>query len=953
MFDRLLKPKWLHPDPRKRQAALESGNVPAEALAAVAREDSDVVVRCCAIRRVDDLKLLTELLRGDSPGPVREAVEQRHRELLVTPLDQAPPLDARLASLRDEASSELCGFLARNAVAVEIRSAALERVRDTRLLSEVAVEDPVASVRRQALERIDDPEGWEIVSRNARNKDKQLSRSARERLEAHRLAAAERAAAEEICRELEALLAEPLRPDSQARFQHLRGQWDRLATAQGAELAERYTRLGTEAAARIEQYEKRMQARRALCTELESLLEQLQQGREDTEGFQAGLEEQLEDLQQRWQAAPAEAAADDPLDQRFGEVRQRLREGLVRLGRDRVRVDKLRELVGKARGMFETVERLDENRIKQLQQRWSELDKPETPQLAQGLQQTFDNVLYELRDRLNQQIKQRKKALEEAEQNLPDLREALKQGELERALSLRDRITHRLKRSKGVADQRRNTLQQELGAMYERLEELRQWRHWGSGHAREQLCSEIEELIESPLSPDEIATKVRTARKAWQRIDHAEGPAQEALWQRFDQACTRAYEPFQQERKKQEEILNQHLEQKQQLCSELDAFERSTDWEQVDWREADQYVHKAREKWRRIGAVPRKAGKALEKRYREVLERLEAHLNPEREREQKRRRLLISRVEELAGSADLRAASREVKGLQEQWKPTVPLPRKEEQALWLEFRKACDAVFNQLREERDAADAQRQANLERKQAICTELEGLLDQPDTGFREIHKRFDETSETWSEIGEIPRKQEAAVEARYERIKARLSARQQEEKQAAEQTRLHNIRDHAELCDRLEQALLDPAVAPDDRQALLTRTEQAWQDLPALEAEQAGPLQRRFELAAKALGGDAEAERSLRQALEENLQERLQLCLQLEVAAGVESPPEYADARMEYQVSLLSEALHQKFDQTRSREQQLRELRIAWQLAGAVEPRARPMLDARYARIFETDA
>ena len=144
------------------------------------------------------------------------------------------------------------------------------------------------------------------------------------------------------------------------------------------------------------------------------------------------------------------------------------------------------------------------------------------------------------------------------------------------------------------------------------------------------MCEEIEELIDSPLTPDEIALKVRTARKAWQRIDHAEGPADEAHWQRFDQACTRAYEPYQQERKKQEEILDQHLAQKQQLCNELDAYERDTDWEQVDWREADQHVHKAREKWRRIGPVPRKAGKTLEKEYRAVLERLDSHLTPER-----------------------------------------------------------------------------------------------------------------------------------------------------------------------------------------------------------------------------------------------------------------------------------------------------------------------------------
>ena len=954
MFDRLLKPKWQHPDPRKRQAAVESGNVPREALAAMVREDSDPDVRCCAIKRVDDLALLTQLMRSAPPSRIREAAEQRQQVLLAAPLDQAPSLDVRLKCLTEGTSPSLCDYLARNAVAVEIRSAALEQVTDTRLLSTVAVEDSVASVRRLALERIDDPEGWEVVSRNARNKDKQLSRAARDRLEAYRQAEADRETAQQICNELEALLAaDSLKPDSQARFQRLGGQWERLVSPLASELTSRYAQTHQQVAARITQFEAQLQERRSICTELETLYERLEQGQEDQASFQAGLEEQLQGLKQRWQVSAATDADDDPLSHRFSELQRQLHDGLQRLSRDRARIGKLRELIDKGQAALADPERLDDQRIKQLQQRWSERDKPETPQLTEALQTEFDGVLHELRQGLNQQIKQRKKALEEADKMLPELTEALTQGELERALSLRDRIGHRLKRSKGVADQRRNDLQQALNGMHDRLQELRQWRHWGSGHAREQLCDEIEELIDSPLSPDEIALKVRTARKAWQRIDHAEGPADEALWQRFDQACTRAYEPYQQERKKQEEILDQHLAQKQQLCGELDSYERAADWGQVDWREVDQHVHRAREKWRRIGPVPRKAGKALEKEYRAVLERLEAHLAPEREREFRRRKLLISRVEELARSSDLRAASREVKELQEQWKPTVPLPRKEEQALWVEFRQACDAVFNQLREERDAADAQRQANLERKQAFCEELESMLGQPDKGFREIHKRFDETAEAWSEIGEIPRKQEAAIEARYERIKEQLALRQQQEKQAAEQARVQNIREHAELCARLEQAVLDPGLEAADRQSLLEQTEQVRQGLPELDMEHAKPLQARFELAARAMTGDAEAIRALQQALEDNLQLRLQLCLQLEVAAGIESPPEYADARMEYQVSLLSNAMQQKFEQTKSRYEQLRDLQIAWLQAGPVAAEDRPMLDARFERVLQANA
>ena len=65
MFTRLFKPKWEHPDPRIRAQALESGDVPPEVLAKVAREDQDPSVRRCAVQHLGDLELLTSLLASE------------------------------------------------------------------------------------------------------------------------------------------------------------------------------------------------------------------------------------------------------------------------------------------------------------------------------------------------------------------------------------------------------------------------------------------------------------------------------------------------------------------------------------------------------------------------------------------------------------------------------------------------------------------------------------------------------------------------------------------------------------------------------------------------------------------------------------------------------------------------------------------------------------------------
>ena len=543
------------------------------------------------------------------------------------------------------------------------------------------------------------------------------------------------------------------------------------------------------------------------------------------------------------------------------------------------------------------------------------------------------------------QIQQRKQALEEAGQFVVELEQTLQKGELEHALSLRDRIRHRLKTARGIDEPKRAALQRRLHAMQPRLETLRDWRHWGSGQSRERLCDEIEALPDAALDAADIAARVRTAREAWKHIDRAEGPATEALWQRFDAACTRAYAPFQEQRREQMAQLEAHHEQKQALCAELEALARDTDWKTVDWSEADRGVRSLQQRWRRIGPVPRKAARSVEQRYRNALDSLETHLGRERERELRRRRALVARVEALADAADPRAAGEEVKQAQKDWKPTVQADRRTEQALWQQFRTACDAVFQRISAERDATVRELESNLQRKQALCGELDTLLGDAHADIRAVTRRVAELDDAWLATGAVPRKAEQGVAARYKSLQKRFAQRQQQAAQAAAQRELEGTGARARLCERLESGALAGGMAEPERQALLDETEQAWQALAPLDDACEAALRERFVLAGRALTGDAQARQTLETGLEKNLKRRLELCLQMEIEAGIDSPPEYADARMQLQVSRLEDAFkHRQEDSSGGR---LRALQMAWYQAGPVPVAEMPALEARFAR------
>ena len=93
----------------------------------------------------------------------------------------------------------------------------------------------------------------------------------------------------------------------------------------------------------------------------------------------------------------------------------------------------------------------------------------------------------------------------------------------------------------------------------------------------------------------------------------------------------------------------------------------------------------------------------------------------------------------------------------------------------------------------------------------------------------------------------------------------------------------------------------------------------------------------------GGAVKA--ALLQGLAENLARRQELCLRMEIAAGVESPPEFQQARMEFQANRLAEAIgHGEADPVG----ELEDLQRAWHLSGCGPNKEDEALQARVAAV-----
>jgi phosphoserine phosphatase len=158
---------------------------------------------------------------------------------------------------------------------------------------------------------------------------------------------------------------------------------------------------------------------------------------------------------------------------------------------------------------------------------------------------------------------------------------------------------------------------------------------------------------------------------------------------------------------------------------------------------------------------------------------------------------------------------------------------------------------------------------------------------------------------------------------------------------QAQLEQLQKKAGYCMEVEQLLEypDPAVA----RSSLEMLEKRWTEVLPLKDEATElAIQMRYEKAKCALLAGGEQRDQLVSELRVNLDHRKELCLRMEILAGVESPPEVHQARLEFQVNRLAEAIGQGSEDTVGK---MAEIQREWYLSGGAPANQEKILQGRF--------
>lgn len=283
--------------------------------------------------------------------------------------------------------------------------------------------------------------------------------------------------------------------------------------------------------------------------------------------------------------------------------------------------------------------------------------------------------------------------------------------------------------------------------------------------AKLELCVKAEELIAKERIKDAVH-ELNELHHEFKHIGPVPKEEQEAVWQRFKAASDAIYAKRDAFLVDLQQELKQNLDAKAKVEEEVIAFASFSSDRIKDWNQKTKEILEIQKRWDAIGGVPRNKSKELNKKFWSAFKsffnnknQFFKKLDEARGINLKAKQDLVARAIELKSSDDWARTSQELKELQSKWKEIGPVPEKQREKIYKEFKEACDYFFGQRREILEKADHDQEDNLKLKEAIIAELQnvgvggGTLEK----LHELQNRF-------NEIGFVPKNVMASVKSRF---------------------------------------------------------------------------------------------------------------------------------------------------------------------------------------------
>lgn len=287
--------------------------------------------------------------------------------------------------------------------------------------------------------------------------------------------------------------------------------------------------------------------------------------------------------------------------------------------------------------------------------------------------------------------------------------------------------------------------------------------------AKQLVIEDLKALLEKDEDVSTTLPAFREIQDRWREIGIVPIQNFRDLNNTYQLYVEQFYDKLQINRELRDLDFKKNLEIKTELCQKAEQLS-----EDENVVEAFKELQKLHDSWKDLGPVAKqyreeiwerfKAATALvNKKYQSYFEELKG----EQEANLAAKVALCEKLEavvsqEITDSKLWNSISKEIEGIQAEWKKIGYATKKENQKIYDRFRASCDKFYERKREFYTSFKEDLEANYLKKVSLCEEAEQL--KLSTEWKKATDQFIALQKKWKETGAVPRKQSDAIWKRF---------------------------------------------------------------------------------------------------------------------------------------------------------------------------------------------
>ncbi|MDM8518225.1 DUF349 domain-containing protein, partial [Desulfobacterales bacterium HSG16] len=186
----------------------------------------------------------------------------------------------------------------------------------------------------------------------------------------------------------------------------------------------------------------------------------------------------------------------------------------------------------------------------------------------------------------------------------------------------------------------------------------------------------------------------------------------------------------------------------------------------INWKETGDKIKVIQAAYNKIGTLPKALESELRNKFSDVCNAVFEkrrdffqNLDDSRKKNLETKKALHEEALSLADSTDWSRTGSRLKRLQQRWKETGPIPKKEGDKLWHEFRQACNQFFERMENEKPE-------NLSKKKLLCEQAEALVASvnEDNRTESVARQLIDLQKEWKKTGPVPEAESETIWNRF---------------------------------------------------------------------------------------------------------------------------------------------------------------------------------------------